>query len=511
MFRLFCGAALAISLCGCASFPTNYVANKEDVAGLTVYKPGTLFKQVNAAKEVWIKIPMLRVKGCPDGRLDFKYEQISWYLKTDWFGETTVRFRETTIQTVAASKRPHSILYLATDSSKDGCGLELASDASAIPIEASSEIKKWPRQLLDILVAERLPTTASSSWVDQFDFDETTRSINIMPGMRIRIHPELPFTADSSNAAESFHPGILAAPIYLELASAGPERPGMGQWSKSLEFLGFKRPDNAKVLVTPRTWRSASGLNDLDSQARFWRLFVPDRMSEPEVILPVEPCDTDDTDCLRTTLNDVLPPLIKGDGADKRKRDPQKSRSQLSSVPFVVETFFSDFDGYPGFTLAGSLNRTKLETMLRDMEGKIGPHGPNLTEACEQAGVSVSCFVFRYRAVIAPEIPVLVNREMVWIEPGTTVFNLLQRLSAGQLQGHFSSPLAGKANGLDRAGISDALMSVRRGQHWETASRDLTLMRRFEGGLVPVRAAGKSSMALLQVILQMGDEITWSR
>lgn len=507
MFRTFCGSALTICLCSCVCFPTDYVVKKEGEE-VAVYKPGTLFKQVDRAEEVWIKIPMVRVEGCSDGRFEFNHRpsKVSWSLKTEWFGETTVRFRPEDLKDIAANKRPHTLLHDATATSTNGCRLVLGPDSSAIPKTASSAIN-FPRQLLDILVAERLPTTATSSWIDQYDFDKTTHSINIVPGMRIRINPELPFTADSSNAAEP-HPGILAAPIYLELAAAGPEDPGRGQWSKFLEPLGFNQPDSVRLLGTQQAWRSVSGLNDLDSQARFWRLFVPDRMSKPEIVSPVEPCDTD---CVNTNLIDVQPPLLKGDTPEQRKTGSPKTKLQVASAPFIQETFWSDFDGYPGFTLVGSVTRAKLEEMLRTMGGNIGAHGPNLTEACNGVVGTVDCIVFRYRAVISLEIPVLVNREMVWIEPGTTVFDLLQHFSAGQLQGHFSSPLAGKDNEQDRKDILETLMRLRRDQHWERASKDLTLMRRFEGDLVQVSATSKSNAALLEVVLQTGDEITWSR
>lgn len=536
MLRTFCKVACALGLSGCVAFPTDYIVRQEGTEP-AVYKPGTLFQDsVGGESEVWLKIPTLRVVGCPQDRIEFvartAHREIRWQVVTPSFGETSARFPAGSFEALSRLPRPLTVLSSAKGPASGACGLKAGTEPPAAGTSAHDEAA-YNFALLNIMIAERLPTTAATSWVDQFDYDRDTRSINLLPGMRIRIQPELPFTADSDAAIDPFHPGVLAPPTYLELTAAGHKEPGMGRWSTSLEKLGFmltkppvKSTSAETKLKEPRTWTSASGLPDLGSDARFWRLFVPSYLSPAEVSPPTAPCDEI---CMASRLEGAIAPLraqllelappadpAATPAADSTAAAPKvadQARPDIkqmlgTGIPQVSETFPHDFEGYPGFTLAGALGKSGLEKLLDTVALNLGT-GPNLTQACKATAPNVACFVFRFRAVITPEIPIRVNGQAVWVEAGTTVFDLVQRSSAVQLQGHFSSPLAGPRKGAQRTPVVEAALEQRRLRHWAGTAQDLVVKRRFEGALAPLKTPNESNTLLLDVVLQMGDEISW--
>ena len=559
MLRTFCKVAFAIGLCGCVTFPKDYVVRLEQGQS-TLYKPGTRFEGgANAPTEVWLKIPMLRVSDCKHDRIDYVAStargEIRWHLTTTPLGETSARFSAASFEALSQLTRPASIISSARSSAGSGCILTLPPAETPMTVRESQDTPAYTRALLDILIAERLPTTAATSWVDQYDYDSETRSMNILPGMRIRIQSELPLTADSDNEVDPYHPGVLTAPTYLELSALGPNDPGKGQWSTSLEKLGFQKSGSSKKtekavdhekkderrfsagsqsavtdvrFAARRTWTSASGLPDLGTNARFWRLFVPSQLLPAVVTLPTQSCDED---CVAKQLESAIAPLrgqlavgasdanpAQSDasdsaaphGADQPKMAAGDRQMLSTGTPHVGETFPKEFEDYPGFTLAGSPRKAEIELLL-DTVIANRDNGPNLTAACKRTSPGVACYVFRFRAVITPEIPIRVNGQTVWIEAGTTVFHLLQRSSAGQLQGHFSSPLAGTRNQAQNTSLVVNLMDQRRRQHWEATAHGLVLKRRFEGRLAPIKAPNASNTMLLDLVLQMGDEISWLR
>ncbi len=487
------------SLSGCASFSTEYVV-KLSGNETVVYKPGTAFSN-EPDGVVQLRIPWLKIDGCSSQRIDYSVNTfsaaaapspgrvnvpIAWQVASDPFFGTTVRFHPASLDQLQKSERTLAILRKGIPTHEPGCRISLRSDVPASTQSVVGTDDKRARSLLDLLIAERLPTSASGSWVDQYDFDAETRSMNILPGMRVRVHHETPITADPDSSPDVAHPGTLSAPVYFELSGSDASAPGSGRWSTSLGKLGFDAAQGARragargesnaasSTVAARTastllLQSASGLPDLGSDSRYWRLFVPTALKPSIVVAPDE----------------------------------------HTNVASVSERFFRHEVGYPGFTLVGAMGADGLERLLRQLESN-GSY-PDLDTACIMFSADLKCLLFRFRGLLVPEIPVTVNGQPVWVEVGTSVFDLVQRNSSKRLQGLLSSPLARAESQRARDSIEADLLSERRNHVLRGALKGMKVLRRFDAGLVQLRVADGTDTSLMGVVLQMGDEISWSR
>jgi hypothetical protein len=458
MLRAFSAVCIAVACAGCTTYSTDFLVGRDPVAGPVVYRPQTAFVD----SQLRLQIPWIEIHGCADNDLRFKAPEASksfqWHVVTAPAG-TIAYFEQSAITHILASPDPVGLIV--SSAAASGCLLRLRSDVPSNVRKSVEASNDGAISLLKTLVAERLPSPVAYAWKDQYDYDPATRSMNLLPGMRLKVTHESPATTDAGQPINETHVGLLAAPVYLHLWAAPGGDAGLGTWTPALSHMQF----NAGVSLPKklgRSWFSATGLNELTQSPMFWRLYVPRELYSPRL-------HVDDQSAL--------------------------AQGNLN----VTERFPGGAIGYPGFVLMGAKNRGELAKFNAEIAG-----GKSLASECHRVSANESgiCLVLRFRAIQVPEIPVVINGEQAWVEVGATLRDILSTRAGHRLRS-FTATLLHSAPELAQALQDQALVD---------ALGSAVVTRPFGSGRARLGARSTADLAsVLGIPLQIGDEITWAR
>lgn len=489
--RLLAFVVLIVVLTGCATPSTTFLVgrmeeqkNDNTNEETVVYRPETTI----LPDKIRLHLPWIEVSNCSDRTLEFTINNEKWYVKSR---ASTGTFAEVSIDTVkkfiTSKNGITKILNSSVPSSNDSetkCNVRILYDAAPQSLRSITDQNKL-LALLKLLVAERLPTNTQEAWQDQYDYDEKTNSLNILPGMRLRINHETPIVTDTGLNIDDAHASALAAPVYLYLHSGG-ENGAMGTWTPTLDMFNFIANDLKGT--NERTWYSASGINELATKyPRFWRLYVPSNLTRPR-ILPY-------------TIELITTTTAEGKQKFEFKWIHSSTTATADGVLNIRENFDNTKNDRTAFWLVGSNNKESIEKF-----NEVAKTPSGYITGCKEK--VIDCFIFRYRAILVPEIPVNIQGELHWIEVGTTLRDIVQARATRRLRNYMTSP-----NSLLNVPKND-YESVGKILHDEfllNVIRELSFTRRFMGTPVRMepRRAETDLKHLLNIYLEMGDDIKW--
>lgn len=469
--------AFVASLAGCATTSTKFLVAREE-ASTVVYRPGT---SIDSKKAIRLHLPWVDVSHCADRGVNFRVDNLTWFVRSSAFSDTYAELPEATVRAFVDGEEGFKKVLASTPSDTE-CAVQLRHDAPA-----SLRGSQNGMMLLQLLVAERLPMRTTEAWQDQYDYDARTRSMNILPGMRLRLDHETAIVTDATRALVDSHAGALAAPVHLQLLSGG-DHGAKGSWTPTLSRLKFAARNLA--VTSNRPWFSASGINDLaGEQPRYWRLYVPGRLLPP----CINPYTVDGT--------------LDRATAAKQEGNCSDPSSEAKGVLNITESLDAGTNEYGAFMLVGASERAPIVKLIDEVH-----QDRKLPEACKRllASSSGSCFVFRYRVSLVPEIPITIQGEQQWLEVGVTLRDLVQARAARRLRDYGASPTL-SANAANAAAYADVGKALQEEQLLDVL-REATLTRRFSGAPVAIEPRSPSDLpALLDINIQMGDEIKWRR
>lgn len=460
------GLILINAVSGCYQVSHDFILEqKTPTDPVIIHKP-----DVGRGKNgIQIKIPWLELKGCPSEIPPFSRSvnpKVNWTLSHSFWTGTTAELNADVILSVAQDPGILATIY---NSIKlpDSCVLELTSDAPKLPTSDQATDQTNRRTLLAMYVAERLPRSIHMTWVDQYDYDEKSQSLNILPGMRLRVEHSIPLITDEGKDEKFVQPGVVAAPSYLQLFKRSANDLSTGSWSVLLRRIARLEP-NARD-KDPNSWVSVSGIGDLLGQDRYWRIFYPKGLAGARIneqFLPIEGIPPASVE---------YAPAVALVSAVKRS----------SLLNFISNQGKEDF-------------ASKCETLSSD--DKI--------EATPGTG---KCFIFRYKAFAIPEILIEFNGQPEWVELGTKVCDLLHRKRPQTLIEQLDQP---SVNWKLPGAINNNLNVARALSAWETLQgRGLPIVRREQKGkFFTVKLAENTpvpSTVLLNLVLEMGDQVIW--
>jgi hypothetical protein len=314
----------------------------------------------------------------------------------------------------------------------------------------AASARRWAADL----IAAAVPRTFEADVQLRFGLNRRTRSVDVRPGMRLRVQSALNFQTDPAfglmpGPETTFDLGLLQGP---DLGSANVGAVWTSSLAPLLERTGTQHfgegGGRARSVVT------AGQFAGFDGRRRFWRIIYA-RTLGPEGVQ-----DTDyGTANLFLNRSAVL---VGADTAD---------------------------------TLRGVTERlARLNSTL-----------PGGRDDCNSWGSRVTCFVFRAHGIPIPLIPVRIQGTENWVPVGTRLSEVLARDGAA-LPLPFSSSMAIPA-GDDTAQMADP---SRFEMLARSAAGSLRLVRRFPTGPARLHATHRDDpVALLLLPLAPGDDVAW--
>jgi hypothetical protein len=570
MFRLLGAFTLLAATAGCASFSETFLVQRartghqdgQDAAAI-LYRPGTAL----TGRGLQLQIPWVDIHGCGAEGMRFEWTGPStkylWSVVTKPSQGTIAIFEHDAIYSLLGADEEGR--GVASSEAKSECLITLRDDAPVGVRAAVGASRDRAERLLKTLVAERLPSLAASAWTEQYDYDASTRSLNLLPGMRLKVTHEAPFTTDAGRDTESAHVGLLAAPIYLQLQSGGASDSGRGTWTPTVTRLGFNR-DNTLV-ATEDGWYSATGLHELAGKPRYWRLYVPKTLESPQLLTDIEEGArlgfvgrvtqlqrSNSGWIVRVRVPSRMREVIAGDRSIKLNGEQAQVGRTVDSVDGVEVDLRIPPAAADGLALAqlregsfvnivaapqparaggaiglqpksnvarGDLNVHEVFPSKKDgypgfvlaaaneRQDLFSFHQDvrrgDLTSACKNltSDSKGGCYVLRFRAIHVPEIPVTIQGEQVWVEVGTTVRDVLYARAGRRLRDY--AGLAASPSGRDLAhALQDEVLLE--------ALRSAQLTRPFGAGRAAIMARTPGDhRSVLGITLQIGDQIKWQR
>jgi hypothetical protein len=483
VFRALGCITLVVSLAGCATPSTTFLV-ESDGAYTVVYRPGTF---TGPGRVTRLQLPWVDVGHCTNRGLNFEVENLAWSVHSPVLSGTFAELPEATVNTLVQGEQGLRKILESTPVGP-ACTVQVRSDAPSSLRDLQNGMT-----LLKLLVAERLPMRTMEAWQDQYDFDNDTKSLNILPGMRLRLNHETAIVTDTTRTINNSHAGALAAPVYLHLLAGGADG-SKGTWTPTLDRLGFAAR-NVKG-TDKRFWFSASGINELaGEQPHFWRLYVPWRLIPPRI----HPYTVE---TFTTEARDGKSHIPAEPGTQSPQGDPDKLAQGVLNIKEMLDP---TTDEYGAFLLLGAEEKESVLTFNREVVEQ------GFSGACDRL-TSVykgACFVFRYRAIPVPEIPVTIQGELRWVEVGTTLRDVVQGLAARRLRNYMASPTS-SIDGIAHSDYEDVGRILQDALVVDVL-RGMSYTRRFAGA--PARIEPKQGDAnlsvLLDIFLQIGDEIKW--
>lgn len=368
------------------------------------------------------------------------------------------------------------------------------------------------------IIRSHLPSTYSATLRHAYNHrlwpkpGETTTwiSMDMLPGMRLRVENSVPIAPFGINSAPS-HPSSFAAATYLYFhALSGAELcdPSGVPSVTSPHFCTSSKP---------RAWEETTFVSAAGGLARLGlQQTATDPASAsaaPTVAAPRERSSTNaatpqsaNTTTIGTTtlwaqqtsgLIDLLERTDLDGGAWRHWRLWLPAhRNTYPSKPITDERGGSSEDPFNTPMLRAANTIADLGNVLP------GPNGP-----CQSAEAPTNwrCHSLHYRAVPVPEISISINGVPQWVPVGTTLGNLL----ASRLHNpSFASVTPKPPTALD----SSARWAAGEGAAQHRALRDVQVFRRHLGALYPVVGSHDNAVRqhrFLRLQLLPGDEIKW--
>lgn len=333
-------------------------------------------------------------------------------------------------------------------------------------------------------------------------------SIDMLPGMRLRVENSIPISPFGIFAASS-HPSSFAAATYLYFhALSGSELcdPKGVPSVSGPHFCTSSEPREGTTLVSAVGGLARLGLQQRTADAAVVsevpkEFPAPARDATHAATAPEAKPKERDTTTLwaqpTSGLIDLLERTDLGGGAWRHWRlwlPAHRNTNPNESVYNEGKGSFEDQFNTPMLRAANSI--ADLGSVL---PGPIGP--------CQSTDAPTNwrCHSLHYRAVPVPEISISINGVPQWVPVGTTLGNLL----ASRLHNpSFASVTPKPPTGLD----SSARWAAGEGAAQRRALRDVQVFRRHLGALYPVVGSHDNAVRqhrFLRLQLLPGDEIKW--
>lgn len=470
----------AVFVSGCANLGTVFTVETSSSDPL-IYAPGTTPAKTLHVPLEGVSLTCDRaIVEVPSLETTFVVATRLWQVSTGLKAAAVASIAANDAAKLAKAPAPYAELLKAFQDhvKPPGCGLEPARPDAAEG-EAASTAAAQVRWRLPVPYSAMLRDAYNHQvWPKPFaDKQDITTwiSIDLQPGMRLRVENSLPISPGGINS-NAPHPSSFAAPTYVyfhsltgaELCGGGARVPNSDtpipddgeafqcnpetaplltdvfiSASSGLTRLGlFQRPEPVNP---PNRAQPASGLIDLQERHsegegawRHWRLWLPaERRTDPNM-------------------------AISGGGVG--------AKEAVNSAPLLM--------------MASSLH-------------KLGDLQPGVSSPCESTKPATwSCRSLHFRAVPIPEIAITVKGALTWVPVGTTLRELLEHRwhKPYVREAHIGAP----------------------GRHLAAQRRVLTeveMNRRHQGALHPVVPSSLERddqvRAFLRIQLLPGDEIRW--
>jgi hypothetical protein len=361
------------------------------------------------------------------------------------------------------------VLYQALLKNVDRCSLD---DATA-RIAAGELRRELPQSYSAVLQNAynhlRWPANDLTTWV----------SVDLQPGMRLRIESSLPISPDGIDSNDT-HPSSFSAPTYLYVSAVSSRQFCDVLKPVELEESPFRTvcaPKRNEVFVSLTAPLLRLGLHGFSEG-------MPPGLSEYSASGLIDLQERATTDISKFAWS-YLRLWIPSKRATQRTKGPfdgvssSGSKEKPFSAPVLVSAASSQELGCIG------------------SRKTCGGGGGALTTPCEQLIPSRRCQALRYRVVPIPEIMITVNGAVTWLPIGSALHDVLANLMQDDVWA------------ASDAGTSDRSCLAKR-----KLLQSVEVRRRYRGSLRPVEPltldCSRGVDAFLQLQLLAGDEIRWN-